>query len=322
MRKLLSEEEVATYQRGGIVFPIAVLSKDETARFRDAYESFCEQLGSRPNAAQSRNPHLFHRWAYDLATHPRVLDAVEQIIGPNILVHHASLFCKYPHDGTFVSWHQDGYYLDLSEPLLVSAWIALSDSNVANGCMRVVRNSHQNGRIEHANSAISARNLLPSGLEIACEVDERDATDVVLSAGEMSLMPGWKSLSPSAARIGQQRDKEVDFAGNYYQVAGGRLPTPFSMNGVSRPEILPRGRLGGERGAGNSTCRLPMAVCRAPGTAPRRASVPDVELINQNGERVRLQSDLWTKAAGEISPGRQAGSSVRGTWRAEWDQGA
>ena len=61
MRKLLSEEEVATYQRGGIVFPIAVLSKDETARFRDSYESFCEQLGSRPNAAQSRNPHLFHR---------------------------------------------------------------------------------------------------------------------------------------------------------------------------------------------------------------------------------------------------------------------
>jgi ectoine hydroxylase-related dioxygenase (phytanoyl-CoA dioxygenase family) len=187
MPKLLSEEEVAAYQDGGIVFPIQVLSKEETERFRGAYEKFCEQLGSRPNAAQSRNPHLFHRWAYDLATHPRVLDAVEQIIGPNILVHHASLFCKYPHDGTFVSWHQDGYYLDLNEPLLVSAWIALSDSNVANGCMRVVRNSHQNGRVAHANSAISARNLLPSGLEIACEVDERDATDVVLSAGEMSL---------------------------------------------------------------------------------------------------------------------------------------
>ena len=187
MRKLLSKEEVATYQRGGIVFPIPVLSKEETARFRGAYENFCEQLGSRPSAAQSRNPHLFHRWAYELATHPRVLDAVEQIIGPNIVVHHASLFCKYPHDGSFVSWHQDGYYLDLSVPLLVSAWIALSDSNVANGCMRLVRNSHQNGRVAHANSAISAHNLLPSGLEIACDVDERDATDVVLRAGEMSL---------------------------------------------------------------------------------------------------------------------------------------
>lgn len=183
----LSEEGVSTYRREGILFPIPVLSQDETACFRRTYEDFCEQLGSRPNAAQSRNPHLFHRWAYDLATHPRVLDAVEQIIGPNILVHHASLFCKYPNDGTFVSWHQDGYYLDLSAPLLVSAWIALSDSNVANGCMRVVRNSHENGRVAHANSAISADNLLPSGLEIACEVDERDATDVVLHAGEMSL---------------------------------------------------------------------------------------------------------------------------------------
>ena len=187
MPKLLSEEEVATYQRRGIVFPIPVVSKEEMARFRDAYENFCEQLGSRPNAAQSRNPHLFHRWAYDLATHPRVLDAIEQIIGPNILVHHASLFCKYPHDGAFVSWHQDGYYLELNEPLLVSAWIALSDSNVANGCMRVVPESHRNGRAKHSSSAISEKNLLPSGLEIACEVDERDATDVVLRAGEMSL---------------------------------------------------------------------------------------------------------------------------------------
>ncbi len=185
--RFLSEEEVATYRREGVLFPILVLSKEEMERFRGAYEKFCEHLGSRPNAAQSRNPHLFHRWAYDLATHPRVLDAVEQIIGPNILVHHASLFCKYPHDGTFVSWHQDGYYLDLNEPRLVSAWIALSESNVANGCMRVVRNSHQGGRVEHANSAISNANLLVNGLEVAREVDERDATDVLLHAGEMSL---------------------------------------------------------------------------------------------------------------------------------------
>jgi non-heme Fe2+,alpha-ketoglutarate-dependent halogenase len=183
----LSEDEVATYQRDGILFPIPVLSPDETAHYRGEYDRFCEQLGSRPTAAQSRYPHLFHRWAYDLATHPRVLDAIEPIIGPNILVHHSSLFCKYPHDGAFVSWHQDGFYLNLSEPLLVSAWIALSNSHPANGCMRVVRKSHQNGRVAHANSAISEQNLLVNGLEVACAVEERDATDVVLRAGEMSL---------------------------------------------------------------------------------------------------------------------------------------
>lgn len=187
MNKLLSEEEVGTYRRSGILFPIPVLSEAELASCRGAYEQFCEQLGAPPRATQSHNPHLFYRWAYDLATHPRVLDAVEQIIGPNILVHHASLFCKYPNDGTFVSWHQDGYYLNLNEPLLVSAWIALSDSNVANGCMRVVPESHLSGRAKHSNSAISEKNLLTSGLEIACEVDERDAMDVILRGGEMSL---------------------------------------------------------------------------------------------------------------------------------------
>jgi hypothetical protein len=203
----LNEEEIATYRRDGILFPIPVLSKKETAGARGAYEDFCKQLGGPPSAAQSRYPHLFYRWAYDLAIHPRVLDHVEQIIGPNILVHQASLFCKYPHDGAFVSWHQDGYYLELSEPLLVSAWIALSDSNVANGCMRVVRGSHANGRVQHSNSALSERNLIINGLEIACEVDERDATDVVLRAGEMSLhhvnlVHGSKANQSAEPRLG------------------------------------------------------------------------------------------------------------------------
>jgi len=187
MIESLTEEAVEIYRRDGILFPIPVLETEETAQFRSAYEGFCEHLGSRPNAAQSRNLHLFHRWAYDLATHPRVLDAVEPIIGRNILVHHSSLFCKYPHDGAFVSWHQDGFYLNLSEPSLVSAWIALSDSTPENGCMRVVRGSHRRGRVHHSNSAISDKNLLPSGLEVAREVDELDATDVVLRSGEMSL---------------------------------------------------------------------------------------------------------------------------------------
>jgi len=187
MIESLSEDAVEIYWRDGIIFPIAVLETEETAKFRSDYEVFCEKLGSRPNAAQSRNLHLFHRWAYDLATHPRILDAVEPIVGRNILIHHSSLFCKYPHDGAFVSWHQDGFYLNLSEPSLVSAWIALSDSTLENGCMRVVSGSHRSGRVQHCNSAISEKNLLPSGLEVACEVDERDATNVVLRSGEMSL---------------------------------------------------------------------------------------------------------------------------------------
>lgn len=232
MHPPLSEKEVVAYRRSGILFPIPALSKAELANFRGAYEQFCEQLGARPNAAQSRNPHLFHRWAYDLATHPSVLDAVEQIIGPDILVHHASLFCKYPNDGTFVSWHQDGYYLDLNEPLLVSAWIALSDSNVANGCMRVVPQSHLNGRATHSNSAISAQNLLPSGLEIACEVDERDALDVILRAGEMSLhhvnvVHGSNPNHSAAPRLG--------FAVRYVAPSVRQAVVPV-------PTVLARGR--------------------------------------------------------------------------------
>ena len=232
MHRPLSEQEVDAYRRSGILFPIPALSKAELASFRGAYEQFCEQLGSPPSAAQSRNPHLFHRWAYDLATHPCILDAVEQIIGPNILVHHASLFCKYPHDGTFVSWHQDGYYLDLNEPLLVSAWVALSDSNVANGCMRVVPESHLSGRAKHSNSAISKKNLLPSGLEIACEVDERDAMDVILRAGEMSL---HHVNLVHGSNPNRSADPRLGFAVRYV--------VPSVRQAVARvPTVLARGR--------------------------------------------------------------------------------
>src|SRR4029077_5476036 len=176
MSNYLSRSAVEAYQRDGVLFPIQVLSQQETSRYRSAYEDFSDRLGGRHPPRELRHPHLFHRWAYDLTLHPDILDAVESIIGPNILVHSTSLFCKNPRDGSFVSWHQDGYYWDLSQPQLVSAWIALSDSIPENGCMRVVRGSHTAGRVDHANSAMSEKNFLLNGMEVVCKVDESDVT--------------------------------------------------------------------------------------------------------------------------------------------------
>ena len=137
-----------------------------------------------PRRSVTRRP--IFRWAYDLGTHPRVLDAVEDILGPDILLWTVSIFPKYPRDPGYISWHQDGTYWGLDSVRVTTAWIALTDSTVDNGCMRVVPGSHRRPILPHRDT-YAADNRLSRGQEIEVEVDERDAVDVVLRAGQMSL---------------------------------------------------------------------------------------------------------------------------------------
>jgi len=185
--KRLTASELMSYQQDGVLFPIPVLGQDEVAGFRSCLARLEDRLGGAPKSHELSQCHLHFSWAYRLVSHPRILDAVEDVIGPDIVVHATSIFQKRPYDATFVSWHQDGYYLNLDQPDFVSAWVALTDSNTENGCMRVVRASHRSGSFPHANSALREENLLASGLEIAVAVEESEATDVVLRPGEMSL---------------------------------------------------------------------------------------------------------------------------------------
>jgi phytanoyl-CoA dioxygenase PhyH len=186
MPKIFTPEGLARYQREGILFPVAVLSAAETERFRAAFFDLEARLGGKPTARQLAQTHLYFRWAYDLATSPPVLDAVEDILGPNILIWTVSIFAKHGHDPAYVSWHQDGTYWGLSSIRVVTAWIALTDSTVENGCMRVVKGSHLRPILPHVETW-APDNLLSRGQEVQAEVREEDATDVVLRAGDMSL---------------------------------------------------------------------------------------------------------------------------------------
>ncbi len=185
--KALCSHQADEYQRDGVCFPIDGLSFPEVEYFMNAFRGLECALGEKPEPALLRHWHLQVKWARELALHPRILDAIEDVIGPDIIVHSSTMFCKAPGDGAYVSWHQDGHYWELSEPRLASAWIALSDSNTENGCMRVLRGSHRQGRVPHAENSISGHNMLTSGLEITVPVDESRTADVVLRAGQFSL---------------------------------------------------------------------------------------------------------------------------------------
>lgn len=209
MAKALTPQQLESYRHDGVLFPIPVLSAGEVSYYRAAFEELERRLGggSRLAPHQVSQWHLHFPWAHRLATHPRVLDVVEDIVGPNVLVHSSTFFCKHPHDASFVSWHQDGFYWQLNEPRLTSAWIALRESTAENGCLRVIPGSHRQARLPHAATAVSRDNLLGSGLEVSVEVDERQARDVLLAAGEMSchhvdLIHGSSPNRTDGKRIG------------------------------------------------------------------------------------------------------------------------
>ena len=201
----LTAQQLAAYETDGALHPLPALDDAEVARFRRGAEELANWFeGEKP--AISGQAHLFHRWAYDLAVHPRIVDTVAAILGDDILIHSTSLFYKHPRTQDFVSWHQDGFYWKLDEPRLVSAWIALTDSATDNGCLRVVPKSHLK-RMEHRSAPMRRHDLLASGLEIAVDVDELEARDVVLAPGEMSLhhvliVHGSNANQSSRPRVG------------------------------------------------------------------------------------------------------------------------
>ena len=174
----------ALFERDGIVFPIPALSPEMTAAYRACFAELEQSAGGPLYRLQ--NPVANFAWAYRLATESAVLDAVEEVLGPDLLIAGSLVLCKYPRDPGFVAWHQDNYYSNLHLTPSLSAWIALLDSTVENGCMRVIPGSHQNGVLPHEEMG-NAENLLNQGQEIQVEVNEANALEVVLRAGEMSL---------------------------------------------------------------------------------------------------------------------------------------
>lgn len=183
----LDAAQRAAYRRDGVLFPAARLPAADTAAFRAAFDRLAAAFDGRPRAELTSQCHLNLRWAYDLATHPAILDAVEEVIGRDILIHSSTIFFKAPRDRSFVSWHQDSYFWGLSAPRLTSAWVALSDSAVDNGCLRVVPGSHRRDRVRHRTTAAKPGNLLSSGLEVELAIDPEQVVDVTLAPGELSL---------------------------------------------------------------------------------------------------------------------------------------
>jgi non-heme Fe2+,alpha-ketoglutarate-dependent halogenase len=184
--KTLSEAAVAKYKRDGFYFPVPVMSAADARGYRDKLEAY-ERANGGPVAGNMRQKvHLLFTWANQLIRHPKILDAVEDVIGPDILCWGTTFFIKEAHSPSFVSWHQDATYWGLSTSDVITAWVAFADAPVESGAMKFWPGSHLKNQLAHKDT-FDKNNLLSRGQEIAVDVPDGAGVDVPLKAGEMSL---------------------------------------------------------------------------------------------------------------------------------------
>ena len=184
--KRLTEDQIEKYNREGFFFPLRALTGSEAAEYRKKLEEYEAAHQPIMKTALRNKPHLVFTWINELIRDPRILDAVEDVLGPNILAWGTNFFIKEPQDDAFISWHQDSTYWGLSHPDVMTAWVALSDVTIENGAMRMLPGSHLLDQLTHVDT-FAANNLLTRGQEVQVDVDESKVVDLPLKPGEMSL---------------------------------------------------------------------------------------------------------------------------------------
>ena len=186
MPKVLSQQAIEQYRRDGYYFPVGVLDQSQVAANRRKLEEFEAGQGKALEGAQRSKSHLLFKWVDDLMRHDKILDAVEDLIGADLLCWNTLFWIKEAGSGSFVSWHQDLRYWGLDTNELVTVWLALSPATLESGCMQVLPGSHQGDLLPHKDG-YQADNLLTRGQEIEVEVDDSQTVAMPLQAGQVSL---------------------------------------------------------------------------------------------------------------------------------------
>ena len=181
----LNSNQLKQYRDEGFVSPVNIFSKEKAKEIRDEIELIEKKLPNELEKSGRYNAHLISTMLDEVTHNENILNAVESLIGGNILVCGTTLFIKNPGEGGFVSYHQDAKYIGLEPHNWVTAWVAITDSNENNGCMRMWGGSHKDQLKDH-DQKFNEGNLLTRGQTIM-NVPIDKTTPLVLKAGQMSL---------------------------------------------------------------------------------------------------------------------------------------
>lgn len=188
----LTSDQLHSYREDGFVKPIRAFSPERTVELREDIERIERECADSVDINQyfRVNGQIVIPLLYEMTRTEAVLDAVESVLGPNLLVWSCELFIKEAGSEKIVSWHQDMTYWGMGgSDKQATAWIAITNVSEEAGCMRFVPGSHKQQLVPHIDK-FSEDNLLSRGQEVAVDVDEDDAVLDDLAPGEMSIHHG------------------------------------------------------------------------------------------------------------------------------------
>ncbi len=201
MGRKLSGAEIERYRRDGFLQPVRVMSETEAVACRRELEALEAAYGPQHYLVK---PHILSRLAARLVLHAAILDAVEDLIGPDLLLFDSAFIVKEPGDGKRVSWHQDLTYWGIEPTEVTSIWLALSPATGESGAMRMLPGSHRRGPVAHRET-FETDNILSRGQTVSESIDEEAAVQTELRPGEMSIHDGWTFHSSGINRAADRR---------------------------------------------------------------------------------------------------------------------
>lgn len=229
MPKHLTAAQLSRFRREGYVFPLRAVSHKQAAEYRARIEAYETQAGHDANRTLKIKGNLAFPWLMELSRIPHILDAVEDVIGPNILLFGASIFAKNGRDPRYVSWHQDSTYFGLAPHEEVTAWVAFTESTVEKGCLKVMPRTHLGPDLHHVET-YAKDNMLAKGQSIE-GLDDNQAVCMELAAGEFSL---HHERMAHASGPNRGADRRIGFAFFY-------IPTHVRSTLSRRQATLVRG---------------------------------------------------------------------------------
>src|SRR5712692_1131948 len=148
--RTLTREQVEAFNRDGYVKGLRIFSSAEMAAHRAYFDALLARVMAEGGSSYSiSTAHLKYGKVYDLLTHPRIVPCVRDLLGENVIGWGSHFFCKLPHDGKVVHWHQDASYWPMTPSKTVTVWLAIDDADVENACMRFIPGTHHSGHITY-----------------------------------------------------------------------------------------------------------------------------------------------------------------------------
>jgi non-heme Fe2+,alpha-ketoglutarate-dependent halogenase len=229
--KVLSEVQVMRWRRDGFLSPFALLDAAELQTCRDGLRRFEDWLGGPVNSVAEMKwrtmPYLILPWAAKLAHDARILDVVEDLLGPDLLIYTSTFFIKEPHSPTIAAWHQDSTYYGLEPKEEITVWIALTEADEAAGCMEALSFRGEPRQFRHA-SRVVEHSVNRASQMIVEPLDEASPVAMPLAAGSFSMHHG---LCPHRSGPNGADHRRIGLGLNY-------IPTHVRPAGSIRPAAM------------------------------------------------------------------------------------